>query len=116
LKNSSKLRAVLISGVTFAIGHIVNLLRGYTTADQINQVVIGIFIGIVLALIVALTNNIIPCVLYHIFFNISGTITNSNLKLETYMVVITSIICLFYSIYLIKVFKFKKGYEKNLQL
>ena len=81
LKQSGKTRAVLVSGITFAIGHIVNLLRGYTTADQINQVVIGVFIGVVLVLLVACTNNIIPCVLYHIFFNISGTITNSDLPL-----------------------------------
>lgn len=116
LKNSNKVRAVLVSGITFAIGHIVNLLRGYTSADQINQVVIGIFIGIALALIVALTNNILPCVLYHIFFNISGTITNSDLRLETYMVIITSVICLIYSIYLVKAFKLKKDSKSNLTM
>lgn len=116
LRQRGKTRAVLISGVTFAIGHIVNLLRGYTTADQINQIVIGVFIGVVLALLVACTNNIIPCVLYHIFFNISGTITNSNLKMETYMVVITGIICTLYSAYLMKAFYFKRDYHNNLPL
>jgi membrane protease YdiL (CAAX protease family) len=114
LKKRGMTGAVLISGVSFAIGHIVNLLRGYTTAEQINQVVIGVFIGIVLALLVALTNNIIPCVFYHIFFNISGTITYSNLKLETYMVIITSIICTLYSSYLIRAFKFKRNNKDNL--
>ncbi len=108
-KERGMTRAVLISGITFAIGHIVNLLRGYNTADQINQIAIGLFIGIVLALLVAYTNNIIPGVLYHILFNFSGTITYSNLTLETYMVIITAIICTLYSFYLIKVFNFKKG-------
>ncbi|MCM0650026.1 CPBP family intramembrane metalloprotease [Clostridium swellfunianum] len=114
LKESGMRRAVLISGITFAIGHIVNLLRGYTTADQINQVVIGIFIGITLALIVALTKSILPCILYHILFNISGTITYSNLKLETYMVVITSVVCVLYSVYMLKVFNLKKDSQKNM--
>jgi membrane protease YdiL (CAAX protease family) len=116
LKERGMTRAVLISGITFAVGHIVNLLRGYTAADQINQVVIGIFIGIVLALLVALTNNIIPCILYHILFNISGTITYSNLKLETYMVIITSVICVIYSAYLLRAFRFKREYESKVQL
>lgn len=112
LKESGITRAVIISGATFGIGHVVNLLRGYSMADQINQIVIGIFIGIVLALIVAYTNNIIPCVLYHILFNISGTITNSNLEMETHMVIITVIICALYSAYLVRALKIKKDYEK----
>jgi uncharacterized protein len=107
LKKSGMIKAVIISGTTFGIGHVVNLLRGYSMADQINQVIVGILIGIVLALLVAFTNNIIPCVFYHIFFNISGTITNSNLEMETYMVIITGIICILYSVYLMKAFKFK---------
>lgn len=107
LKKSGVKRAVLISGITFAVGHIVNLIRGYTTADQINQIIIGVFIGITLALLVALTNNIIPCILYHMLFNISGTITLSDLKLETYMVIITAIICTLYSVYLMRAYKFE---------
>lgn len=107
LKKSGTIKAVIISGTTFGIGHVVNLLRGYSMADQVNQVIVGILIGIVLALLVAFTNNIIPCVLYHIFFNISGTITNSNLEMETYMVIITGIICILYSVYLMKSYKFK---------
>jgi uncharacterized protein len=113
LKESGIKRAVIISGATFGIGHVVNLLRGYSMADQINQIVIGIFIGIVLALIVAYTNNIIPCVFYHILFNISGTITNSNLEMETHMVIITVIICALYSVYLVRALKSKKDYENN---
>jgi len=116
LKESGMTRAIIISGVTFGIGHIVNLLRGYSIADQINQIVIGIFIGIVLALLVAVTDNIIPCVIYHMLFNIGGTITNSNLKMETYMVLITLIVCTFYSFYLMRKLKVDRDYDNNLPL
>ena len=34
LKKSGLVRAVIISGITFGIGHIVNLMRGYSMADQ----------------------------------------------------------------------------------
>jgi membrane protease YdiL (CAAX protease family) len=105
LKKSGIARAVIISGATFGIGHVVNLARGYSLGDQIIQIVAGIFVGILLALLVALTNNILPCVLWHIFFNFSGTITNSNLKMETYMVLIVAIICTMYAAYLIRAFK-----------
>ena len=116
LKSSGITRAVVISGVTFAIGHIVNLMRGYSIGDQIVQIVAGIFVGILLALIVALTNNILPCVLWHILFNFSGTITNSNLKMETYMVIIVGGICTLYGLYLMKAFKFKESQDNNLPL
>jgi uncharacterized protein len=116
LKNSGITRAVIISGATFGIGHIVNLARGYSAGEQIIQIVAGIFVGILLALIVALTNNILPCVLWHIFFNFSGTITNSDLKMETYMVLIVAIICTVYSAYLIKAFKFKRDHGNKLPL
>jgi uncharacterized protein len=116
LKEKGITRAVLISGVTFGIGHVVNLARGYSAGHQIIQIVVGIFIGILLALIVALTNNIIPCVLWHIFFNFSGTVTNSNLKMETYMVLIVAIICTLYSAYLMKAFDFKREHGNKLPL
>jgi membrane protease YdiL (CAAX protease family) len=116
LKERGIIRAVFISGVTFGIGHVVNLARGYSAGHQIIQIVVGIFIGILLALIVALTNNIVPCVLWHIFFNFSGTITNSNLKMETYMVLIVAIICTLYFAYLIKAFKLKGDYKNNLPI
>jgi membrane protease YdiL (CAAX protease family) len=116
LKEKGITRAVIISGVTFGIGHVVNLARGYSTGDQITQIVAGIFVGILLALIVALTNNIIPCVLWHIFFNFSGTVTNSDLKMETYMVLIVAIICTLYSAYLMKAFDFKRKHENKLPL
>jgi uncharacterized protein len=116
LKEKGITRAVLISGVTFGIGHVVNLARGYSSGDQIIQIIAGIFVGILLALIVALTNNIIPCVLWHIFFNFSGTVTNSNLKMETFMVLIVAIICTLYSAYLIRAFDFKRDHENKLPL
>ncbi|XTR52033.1 CPBP family intramembrane glutamic endopeptidase [Pseudarthrobacter sp. So.54] len=68
-------RAIIISGVTFGLGHIVNLLRGYSPTDQALQVVAAVLIGIALAYCVALTGSIMPGVAFHILFNISGTIT-----------------------------------------
>jgi uncharacterized protein len=116
LKKSGVVRAVIISGATFGIGHVVNLARGYTLGHQIIQIVVGIFVGILLAEIVALTKNIIPCILWHALYNFSGTITNSDLVKETYMVLITSVICILYSVYLLKVYKFRFNYKDKLSV
>lgn len=66
--------AILISGITFGLGHVVNLLRGYTLAEQAEQIATAVVIGIVLAMLVAISRSIVPGILFHIIFNITGTI------------------------------------------
>lgn len=101
LKESNVTRAVLISGITFGIGHIVNLLRGYTATEQIIQIIAGIVLGIMLALVVAVTNKVLPAALFHIALNTIANITNENQQIEIYALVGIVIISTVYSIYLV---------------
>lgn len=111
LEKGSLYKAIIISGVTFGIGHVVNLLRGYSIAEQLIQIICAILIGIVLAYCVAITWNIIPGIIFHILFNISGTITNDNLKMEIYITIVVIVISLLYSIYLKKSLASKHTYS-----
>ena len=52
--------AVIISGLTFGFGHIVNLLNGYAGIAQIIQIVLAVVIGIVLSLLFVRTKSIVP--------------------------------------------------------
>ena len=60
LRKSTLTRAVVISGVTFGIGHIVNLARGYTGVEQIVQIGMAVVLGVVLALLFAVSGTILP--------------------------------------------------------
>jgi membrane protease YdiL (CAAX protease family) len=91
-------RAILISGITFGIGHIVNLLRGYAYMEQMGQIVVAVGIGIALALLVAITKSIVPGILFHIVFNIGGTITKQETSQQIYMMIAIVIISVFYVI------------------
>jgi len=93
-------RAILISGITFGIGHIVNLLRGYAYMEQMGQIIVAVGIGIALALLVAITKSIVPGILFHIVFNIGGTITKQDASQQMYMMIAIVFISLFYAIYL----------------
>ncbi len=95
-------RAILISGITFGFGHIVNLLRGYAFEELMAQILVAIAVGIVLALLVAITKNIVPGILFHILFNISGTITKEGSGLEVYLTIVILSISVFFAIYLYK--------------
>jgi membrane protease YdiL (CAAX protease family) len=98
-------RAVLISGITFGIGHIVNLLNGYSIEEQLGQIIVAIAIGIVLALIVAITKSIVPGALFHIVFNISGSIMKEKSDIETYILIAILCISAIYALYLFRILK-----------
>lgn len=89
LETSTLTRAIVISGVTFGLGHVVNLARGMSLTGQVMQVLLGIVLGIVLALIFAVTGTIVPLVVFHALLNISANITHTDATLEPVIVAVT---------------------------
>ncbi|QEW02774.1 CPBP family intramembrane glutamic endopeptidase [Microbacterium lushaniae] len=75
--------AIVVSGVTFGVGHVVNLLRGYSLTEQLVQIVLAILVGIALAYGVVLTGSILPGAVFHALFNLSGTLTTDSVWGET---------------------------------
>lgn len=96
-------RAIIVSGVTFGIGHIVNLLRDYSAPEQIVQVIAGIVLGIVLAMVVAITRSVLPGALFHMILNIGGTLNVSSTAREWIYLTALVAICILYALYLLKV-------------
>lgn len=115
LAKSSLTRAIVISGVTFGIGHIVNLARGYTGAEQIIQIGFGVVLGIVLALLFAVTGTIVPLIIFHTLLNISGNVTASDTGFDAIMLAITTLITIGYAVYLVTVLR-RKGPAREMQL
>ncbi|MDD4301902.1 MAG: CPBP family intramembrane metalloprotease [Sphaerochaeta sp.] len=97
-KNSTTKRAIIISGITFGFGHIVNLLRGYSSTELLSQIAVAIAVGILLALLVAKTRSIIPGVIFHALFNFSGTVTSQDAELQAMLLVPILVVSVLYSI------------------
>lgn len=59
--------AVIVSAVTFGIGHIVNLINGsgQSTADTIVQIIFAVLVGFVLVLIFHYGGSLYPCIIFH---------------------------------------------------
>ncbi len=93
-------RAALVSGFTFGIGHIVNLLSGYTGLQQITQVFLAVGVGIALALLVEVTGSILPGVLFHILANITGSVTLEDPRGELVTATAVMVIAVSYSAWL----------------
>ena len=97
---SGFVRAILLSGITFGLGHIINLMRGMAVENQVEQIILAIVIGILLALIVEITQSLIPGIIFHILFNFSSTIMVFETKSEFYLLISILVISIGYSLYL----------------
>lgn len=61
--------ALLISSLTFGLGHIVNLLNGAELLPTLLQLIYAMAIGLMLAVFVLRVGSVIPCILFHSVFN-----------------------------------------------
>ena len=62
---SNVTRAIVISSVTFGIGHIVNLFNGYNIFNNILQVVFAVAVGFLLVFIFHRTGSLLACIGFH---------------------------------------------------
>ena len=70
--------AIIVSSVTFGVGHIVNLING-SGADLLSnllQVIYAVAIGFAFMLIYYKTKSLIPCILTHCIFNALSIFSN----------------------------------------
>ena len=70
--------AVIISSVTFGIGHIINLFNGsgMDLVDNLCQIVFAIAVGFLLVTIFYRGGSLLPCIIVHSAINTLGTFAN----------------------------------------
>ena len=69
MARSNLTAAVLVSSLTFGIGHIVNLLTGAPVLDTLLQIVYATAIGFCYAAIFLAGGSLVPCILSHALVN-----------------------------------------------
>ena len=86
-KNSVK-SAVIISSVTFGVGHIINLFNGsgMNLVENLCQIVFAVAVGFLLVTIFYRGGSLIPCIIVHSAINTLGTFANdTNLTTEMHL-------------------------------
>ena len=86
-KNSVK-SAVIISSVTFGVGHIINLFNGsgMNLVENLCQIVFAVAVGFLLVTIFYRGGSLIPCIIVHSAINTLGTFANdANLTAEMHL-------------------------------
>lgn len=93
-------KAIIISSLTFGIGHIVNLLNGASLIPTLFQMCYAISLGYLFVTIFIKSKSLLPCIITHSLIN-SLAIFNVQNELSTYLVsLILIIVSISYSFYI----------------
>ncbi|MCR5278653.1 MAG: CPBP family intramembrane metalloprotease [Lachnospiraceae bacterium] len=65
LGNGKAITAIIVSSVTFGIGHIINLLTGQAGFETVMQVIFAIAWGFLLTMVFYKSGSLIPCIIAH---------------------------------------------------
>ena len=103
-KNNLK-PAIIVSSLTFGIGHIVNLLNGAEIIPTICQIIGAVGFGFMCVMIFIKSKSLLPCIVTHSVFNMLSVFTAgadiiTDIIVSVIMVVITVGYALFLSLHL----------------
>lgn len=97
--------AIIVSSVTFGIGHIVNLLNGADFIPTLLQICYAMAIGYLFVIIFYKSKSLVPCIAAHCFINASSIFNVEN-KLSLYIApIVLVVVPLAYAIYINKTVK-----------
>lgn len=95
-------KGIIISSLTFGIGHIVNLLNGASLIPTLFQICYAVSIGYLFVTIFIKSKSLIPQIITHMLIN-SLAIFNNQSELSTYIIpVLLIVVSLSYSMYINK--------------
>ena len=98
-------RAIIVSSVTFGIGHIVNLLNGADLIPTLMQICYAVSIGYLFVIIFYKSKSLIPCIITHSLVN-SLSIFNIDNYISLYVSsVFLIVVPLAYAVYINKTIK-----------
>lgn len=95
--------AVIISAVTFGMGHIVNLLAGQTNLETIVQVFFAIAWGFIFTMVFYKSKSLIPCILAHGLVDAFSKFCVNNMAIAWVYMGATIVVAIAYCTYLVKI-------------
>lgn len=101
--------AIIVSSITFGIGHIVNLLNGAELLSTLLQVCYAIAIGFLFTILVYYGKSLIPCIISHSIVNsLSVIAVESGKTLDIITAIVIIVVSVSYTLWIIKAEHTKK--------
>ena len=100
--------AILVSSITFGMGHIVNLINGsgVNVFSNLLQIIYASAIGFLFTIIFYKTKSLWACIITHSLVNALSVFANNGIQNSSIQILITLVwfaISIFYAIYIIKI-------------
>lgn len=102
LESNSEKVAIIISAVTFGIGHLLNLLSGQATLETVIQVIYAIVWGFVFTFVFYKSGSLLPCIIAHSLIDVFSKVAAANELLSWVYIGATIVVGIAYCIYLAK--------------
>ena len=95
-------RAVVVSAITFGIGHIINLLNGAALLPTLMQICYAISIGYLFVIIFYKSNSLVPCIITHSLVNALSVFSIDSAVSSYVSAAFLTIVPLLYAMYINK--------------
>ena len=103
MKDGSIKTAIVISSVTFGLGHIVNLFIGQDLVETLTQMVFAVAIGFVFTMVFYKGGSLWPCILAHSVIDVTSVFCSGESPvLEWIIHIVFLVISVAYCLYLVK--------------
>lgn len=101
LKDGDVITAVVVSAVTFGLGHIANLFTGHELAETLTQIAFAISYGFLVTMVFYKGGSLLPCILSHSLVDVFAQFAAQdaspllNWIVHGIMIVLTALYCLY---------------------
>lgn len=100
LKDGNEKMAIVISSVTFGMGHIVNLLTGHALAETLVQIVFAVAIGFIFTMVYYKCGSLLPLILAHSIIDVFSVFAVDNPTAHWLSIGVTLLTAVLYGWYL----------------
>ena len=102
--------AIIVSSLTFGMGHIINIFTGQTSFETIVQMIFAVSWGFILTFVFYKSGSIFPCIIAHSMIDAFSMFGADNALVDQIYVGVTIVVAIVYCIYLGKI---KEDVKKN---
>ena len=103
LSKNETIVAIIVSAVTFGIGHIVNLFTGQAGFDTVMQIIFAISWGFILTMVCYKSGSIIPCIIAHSMIDVLSLFGADHELADWIYIGLTIVAAIVYCAYLSKI-------------
>ena len=100
LGNGKAITAIIVSALTFGIGHIVNLFAGQASVETVLQMLFAVSWGFILTMVFYRGGSLIPCVIAHAMIDVFSLYGADNALADWICITATIVVAVFYCVYL----------------